>query len=264
MRFNVITLFPNMISQALQEGVVGQSVVADRLSVKTVNPRDFTTDIHHSVDDRPFGGGDGMVMMVDPLIAALESLGSAKGHVVLLSPQGHKWEDQRARQWAERHEPVTLICGRYAGLDQRFINHYVDEEFSIGDYVLSGGELAALVIVDTVARFVPEVLGNPKSAGLDSFAQGLLEAPLYTRPSRHALGPVPNTLLSGHHSRIQSYREALALAVTAMKRPDLLVKIKMSEERVRAAANELLALPEDEIKSLGLKISDLEKLANHL
>ena len=262
MRFNIVTLFPTMIEHALKEGVVGQAVTDGRVQVTTVNPRDFTTDVHHSVDDRPFGGGDGMVMMLDPLIQSLESLGVEKGKVVYLSPQGRKWDDQTARQWAEENQNVTLVCGRYAGVDQRFINAHVDEEISIGDYVLSGGELAALVMIDTVSRFADGVLGNPKSASRDSFAQGLLEAPMYTRPREHALGVVPATLLSGHHARIETYREALALAVTALKRPDLLSKIALPNQPIRAAANELLALPKDELTNLGLNQLDLEKLAD--
>ena len=263
MHFNVITLFPAMIHHAFKEGVIGQSITAEKVKIHTVNPRDFTHDVHHSVDDRPFGGGDGMVMMLEPLIRSLESL-TTKGKVVYLSPQGRKWDDQTAREWASRQEPVTLVCGRYAGVDQRFINHYVDEEISIGDYVLSGGELAALVMIDTVSRFIPEVLGNPDSACRDSFAQGLLEAPVYTRPREHSLGVVPATLLSGHRRRIHSYRDALALAVTALKRPDLLAKLNLPANPVRKAANELLALSDDEIKSLGLSSSDLEILAEKL
>lgn len=262
MQFNVITLFPNMIQQALQEGVIGQAVSDRRVGVMTVNPRDFTSDVHKTVDDRPFGGGDGMVMLLEPLMSALDSIKDRRGKVVYLSPQGRRWSDATAREWAAKDENVTLICGRYAGVDQRFVNHCVDEEISIGDYVLSGGELGALVVMDTVARFMPGVLGNPESAGRDSFAQGLLEAPMYTRPREHALGAVPATLLSGHHAKIKSYREALAVAVTAMKRPDLLEKIAMPASPVRSAANELLTLKPEELKSLGLTVTELQKLAD--
>lgn len=264
MRFQVVTLFPVMIEQALKEGVVGQAVSSGQVQVATVNPRDFTCDVHHSVDDRPFGGGDGMVMMLDPLLEALKSLGEQKGRVVYLSPQGRRWNDSLAREWAKNGQPVTLICGRYAGVDQRFINAHVDEEISIGDYVLSGGELAALVMIDTVSRLMPGVLGNPKSAGSDSFAQGLLEGPVYTRPREHALGAVPATLLSGHHAKIETYRQALALALTALKRPDLLHSLsldaKVTLKSVPKAAEQLLALPEEELKSLGLSSAELKSL----
>lgn len=260
MRFQVLTLFPKMIEEALREGVVGQAVGAGQVEVKCVNPRDFATDLHRSVDDRPFGGGDGMVMMLEPLVAALESLGDRKGRVVYLSPQGRPWKDSVARQWAGDGRPVTLICGRYAGVDQRLINHHVDEEISIGDYVLSGGELAALVVIDSMTRLLPNVLGNPDSPQVDSFSQGLLEGPLFTRPRQHALGEVPATLLSGHHARIESYRRALALALTALKRPDLVAVEAVSNLRVVKAVKELLALPPEELKSLGVKTKELETL----
>ncbi len=261
MRFQILTLFPQMIEQALQEGVVAQAIRAGQVRVEILNPRDFATGTHRSIDDRPFGGGDGMVMMVEPLQAALESLGERKGRVVYLSPQGRLWDDQMAAAWAKSDEPLTLICGRYAGVDQRFINEYVTEEISIGNYILSGGELAALVVLDTVSRFAPGVLGNPISSRNDSFREGLLEAPLFTKPRHHALGDVPSALLSGHHAQIEEFRHSLSLVLTALKRPDLISRApSASRNKIQAAAKDLLALPQEELKSLGLKLSDLKSL----
>jgi tRNA (guanine37-N1)-methyltransferase len=218
--WNIITLFPQMVGQALAEGVVGQAFQKGRVRLKTVNPRDFTIDVHHTVDDRPFGGGDGMVMQQKPLQAAMDSLGEQAGHRVLLSPHGRKWSDSLAREWASRGGTVTLVCGRYGGIDQRFINRSIDEEISIGDFILSGGEFGALVLVDSVVRLLPQVLGNEESPHEESFAgEGLLEAPLFTRPQSDS---VPQVFLSGDHKKIREARRVLSLLVTEKKRPDLL------------------------------------------
>ncbi|MEQ1664582.1 MAG: tRNA (guanosine(37)-N1)-methyltransferase TrmD [Bdellovibrionales bacterium] len=223
MQFNIVTLFPEFIADSCKYGLVGQAIQSGIVKLKSVNPRNFTQDVHHTVDGRPFGGGDGMIMSCEPLEKSLEQLGRDTGYKVLLSAQGAKWTDQKARQWAEEIKtPITLICGRYGGVDQRFINTSVDEEVSIGDYILSGGELGALVIVDSVSRLLPEVLGNPKSIEFESFADGLLEAPQFTRPQDYQGVKVPKIFLSGDHSKIEAAKKALSLWVTLEKRPDLI------------------------------------------
>jgi tRNA (guanine37-N1)-methyltransferase len=209
-----------MILEACAWGVVGQAIKKDILSVNVVTPRDYTSDVHRTVDDRPFGGGDGMVMLYEPLKKTLESLGEKRGKVIYLSPQGRPLDDQMARELANE-EKLTLVCGRYGGIDQRFLNSFVDQEISIGDYVLSGGELGALVLIDSISRFVPGVLGHVDSAHSDSFAKGHLEAPLFTRPEANEAGTVPEILKSGHHAKIEEYRESIGALVTLAKRPDL-------------------------------------------
>jgi tRNA (guanine37-N1)-methyltransferase len=251
MQFNVITIFPQMIEQSLQHGVVGQAVSRDEIKIKTVNPRQFTTDTHQTVDDRPYGGGDGMVMLAEPLRQSLEYIGpSETGHRVYLSAQGEKWSDEKARSWAQTRSHVTLICGRYGGIDQRFINAYVDEEISVGDYVLSGGELAALIVIDSVARFQPNVLGNSESSKNESFANGLLESPLFTRPNELFAEKVPAVFLSGDHSRIDSARRALSLLITLEKRPDLITEIHKIE--LSKARDLLKGFTVQELKTCGL------------
>ncbi len=262
MNFNVLTLFPQTIHAALSEGVVGQSFQHGNLTVRTINPRDFTTDNHKTVDDRPFGGGDGMVLLIDPLEKALESLGDTKGKVVYLTPQGKPWSDSLARSWANESINITLICGRYAGIDQRFINEYVDEEISIGDYVLSGGEIPALVLMDSIARFCPGVLGNPASPDAESFSKGLLEGPIFTRPREHRLGQVPDFLLCGNHKHIEAVKSALAHALTALRRPDLLDPKKRNE--IRKSVSDLEKIPEKELEAMGVPISEIHKLAGLL
>lgn len=260
--FNILTIFPNMITQSLQEGLVGQAFKSGKAQVNLVNPRDFTLDLHKTVDDRPYGGGDGMVFLAEPFSQALASLGEGKGKVVFLSPQGRPWSDQLAREWAEDQGPVTLVCGRYGGIDQRFIESFVDEEISIGDYILSGGELGSLVIMDSVVRLMPEVLGNPLSAQLETFAEGLLECPLLTRPRVFMDLPVPEILLSGHHVRMEAFRLDVSLVRTRMLRPDLLKQLGVLEKSVANAARRLCALPESELKSLGLDVNALRQLAD--
>lgn len=245
MNFNVISLFPEMIDQALQFGLVGQAIGRGQVKLNLVNPRTFTHDVHHTVDDKPYGGGDGMIMQVGPLQAAMASLGSQVGHRVLLSAHGKKWQDSLARQWAAGGYPhITLVCGRYGGVDQRFINQYIDEEISIGDFILSGGELAALTIIDSVVRLLPQVLGNADSIHQESFADGLLEAPQFTRPQEILLSSlvsgmggeasdgvarVPAVFLSGDHRRIQLAKRALSLLLTQLRRPDLMTQLHRLE-----------------------------------
>jgi tRNA (guanine37-N1)-methyltransferase len=259
MQFNVVTIFPKFIESCFKEGVVGLAVQHGQVKINIVNPRDFATDKYQSVDDRPFGGGDGMVMTPDPLIGALESLGTAgRGRVIFLTPQGQLWNDGMARQWAAGSGPVTLICGRYAGVDQRVINSYVDEEISVGDYVLSGGELPAMVLMDSIIRLIPGVLGNPKSVDDESFAARLLEGPVFTRPGEHKLGKVPAVLTGGNHREIAEFRRRLAYALTALKRPELLLPEDMAE--LKKSAERLSQMEPGDLEVLGITREELKPL----
>ncbi|MFP5519617.1 MAG: tRNA (guanosine(37)-N1)-methyltransferase TrmD [Bdellovibrionia bacterium] len=222
MKIKVITLFPEMINQSLQYGVLGGGIEKGLLEVSCLNPREFSLDKHRSVDDRPFGGGDGMVMSMPPLVGAIESAQKELPAAIsiYLSPQGRKLDHTKVLELAKEKE-LILICGRYGGVDQRFINQHVDEELSIGDYVLSGGELGALVLIDSVSRQIPGVLGHADSAERDSFSDGLLECPSFTRPHQHEAGEVPAVLLSGNHAEIEKWRFKVSCLVTLQKRPDL-------------------------------------------
>jgi tRNA (guanine37-N1)-methyltransferase len=220
MKFQVITLMPDLLQTTLGFGVVGRAFEKGLCQLNLVNPRQFSENKHQTVDDRPFGGGDGMLMMADPLQKALDSF-SSLGRPIYLSPQGPLLDDQRARQLAQE-SCVTLICGRYGGVDQRFLQHNNIEEISIGNYILSGGELAAAVLIDSVSRHIPGVLGHVDSANADSFATGLLETPHFTRPRQWQGLDVPPILLSGDHEKVEEYQKIMGLVMTLLKRPDLL------------------------------------------
>ncbi len=222
MRWHIITLMEDMIHQGLSHGVVGKAFTKNLASYEVINPREFTSDVHQSVDDRPFGGGDGMLMMAEPLQQSLDSI-ETRGACYYLSPQGKPWDDKMALEMSEQKE-VTLLCGRYGGVDQRFLEKNNIKEISIGDYVLSGGELAALVVIDTVMRKIPGVLGHVSSALKDSFSDLLLEAPYFTRPQEWEGMAVPSVLLSGDHKKIAEFRDRCAQVVTLLKRPDLYKK----------------------------------------
>lgn len=254
MKFQVITLFPKMIEDQFTEGVVGQARAKGLIEIQCINPRTFTDDVHHTVDDRPFGGGDGMIMMAEPLKKSLDSIQSFKGkknRVIYLSPQGKPFSDSRAKALS-REGAVVLLCGRYGGLDQRFINEYVDEEISIGDYVLSGGELAACVVIDAVARHIPQVLGHGASASDDSFSEGFLEHPNFTRPREWLNLGVPEVLFSGHHSQISKWKKMVGQLVTLKKRPDLFwLHVKPEELPVLQNFYSQMSLVEK--KSIGLE-----------
>ncbi len=244
MRIHVLTLFPEMIEEALKAGVVGQALRENRFSIKTLNPRVFTSNVHQTVDGRPFGGGDGMLMLADTMAQALDSIEtnlSARPRVIHLSPRGTPLTDKKVRELASLDE-LVLISSRYAGLDQRFLNTRVDEEISIGDYVLSGGELPALVIIDSVARLLPGVLGNEQSSEEESFggASGLLEEPQFTRPREWGGQGVPEALLSGNHAKIERWKRALRFLVTLDRRPELVqaASVKVFQE-ARAVFSEL-------------------------
>ena len=257
MKFNLISLFPNYF-ETLKLGVVGRALKAAKMSYEVVNPREFAEDKHRTVDDRPYGGGDGMVMLASPLEKALASV-EDKGHVVYLSAQGRPWSDGLARQWAQQKKTLTLVCGRYGGIDQRVINHYIDEEICVGDYVLSGGEPAAIVLVDSLVRLLPGVLGNEDSASNDSFSNGLLEAPLFSRPPRFLGQEVPEVLRSGHHQNIEEWRRQVSLLVTYQKRPELLGLKEIEEFKV--SLKKALEWSESELEVLGLERSQLEDWA---
>lgn len=232
LNLGIITLFPEMFS-ALNYGIVGRAIDNKQLTIQTWNPRDFSKDKHRRVDDRPFGGGPGMVMMAEPLVdcihAAKQSMEQAK--VIYLSPHGRRLT--QADFSAHTSTPLILIAGRYEGIDQRVIEHHVDEQWSIGDYVLSGGEFAAMVVIDGITRLIPEVLGHEESANQDSFMHGLLDYPHYTRPETFAGHEVPKVLLSGDHAAIARWRAQQALKLTWLHRPDLLDTRKLSSEETK-------------------------------
>jgi tRNA (guanine37-N1)-methyltransferase len=230
MKFAVITLFPEMFTALTEQGVVGRAFRESKASLWCVNPRDFTTDKHQTVDDRSYGGGPGMVMRAEPLAAALayakQQLPEAK--VIYLSPQGQQLNQAAVETFAERREMI-LVAGRYEGVDERFIQSCVDEEWSIGDYVLSGGELAAMVLMDAVVRLLPGVLGHQESAAQDSFSEGLLDCPHYTRPESWNEQRVPEVLLSGDHEAIRRWRREQSQQRTQQRRPDLLTRLEVKK-----------------------------------
>lgn len=230
MRFEIVTLFPE-IAASLRIGLLGKALEAGRLEVETLSPREFTTDRHRSVDDAPYGGGSGMVMMPGPVVEALEALDARRQgptRRVLLTPQGRRFDQATAERFATL-PCLTLVCGRYEGFDER-IRAHVDEEVSLGDFVLLGGEVAALTIVEATARLLPEVVGNRHSTVEESHTTGLLEYPQYTRPVEFRGQRVPDVLLGGHHARIARWRRKEALRRTLQRRPDLLATATLSEE----------------------------------
>ena len=223
-KVDIVTIFPRMVEAGLAEGVVGRARAAGLIDIVVHNLRDFTTDKHHVVDDVPFGGGPGMVLKPEPFFAALAAIGERRGApdaVVLLSPAGQRFTQACARRLvALRH--LVLLCGRYEGIDERVREGLATEEISIGDYVLSGGEVPALAVVDAVARLVPGVVGDDQSVEADSFTRGLLDHPHYTRPAEFDGRRVPDVLLSGHHEEIRRWRRDTALRRTVERRPELL------------------------------------------
>lgn len=232
MRIGVVTLFPQMFEAVTGYGVSGRAVTRQQLSLTCWNPRDFTVDRHRTVDDRPYGGGPGMVMKTAPLQQAIQQackqLPTAR--VILLSPQGKKLEQGMLNALAQDEE-LILVTGRYEGIDERLIEQEIDEEWSIGDYVLSGGELAAMVVIDGVARLLPGVLGDAESAEQDSFMDGLLDHPHYTRPEQWDDQPVPAVLTGGDHQAIRRWRLKQALGRTWLRRPDLLAQKTLTGEQ---------------------------------
>ena len=232
-RFDAITLFPEMFAAVTHYGITRRAMEAGLWNLRTWNPRDFTTDNYRTVDDRPYGGGPGMVMLAEPLEKALDAIaasqGGAKGRVIYLSPQG-KPLDHRSVVGLSRERALTLLCGRYEGVDERLLARRVDEELSLGDFVLSGGELAAMALIDAVVRQLPGALGDRDSAIEESFVQGLLDCPQYTRPETYAGERVPEVLLTGNHEKIRRWRLKQALGRTWLRRPELLAAREMSDE----------------------------------
>jgi tRNA (guanine37-N1)-methyltransferase len=234
MRIQVITLFPEEFPPLVGLGVTGRAIREQRVDLQLLNPRDFAQDKHRSVDDRPYGGGPGMVMAVEPLRSTLRQARQNAGQaadvkVSLLSPQGGKL-DQAAIELLAGRDELILVCGRYEGIDERLIHSEIDEEWSIGDYVLSGGELAAAVLIDAVVRLLPGVLGDELSAAQDSFSEGLLDCPHYTRPESVDGMAVPAVLLSGDHQAIARWRRKQSLGRTRLRRPDLLQQVELDRE----------------------------------
>jgi tRNA (guanine37-N1)-methyltransferase len=231
MKFDVITIFPRMVQAGLAEGVVSRGIEQQRLDVAIHDLREFTTDRHRTVDDMPYGGGPGMVMKVEPLVKAVEFVRSSRGNgtVVLMSPQGRRFTQDEAIRLS-RLEHLVLVCGRYEGMDDRVAAIVNAEELSIGDYVLSGGELAALVIIDAVSRLVPGVVGDAESVVQESFAGSLLDFPHYTRPLEFRGARVPDVLVSGHHAEVKRWRRKAALERTLERRPDLLEGAALDDE----------------------------------
>ncbi|HET9567172.1 MAG TPA: tRNA (guanosine(37)-N1)-methyltransferase TrmD [Vicinamibacterales bacterium] len=240
MKFDIVTIFPSMIEAGLGEGVVSRGVERGLLNVAVHDLRRWTTDRHRTVDDVPYGGGPGMVMKAEPLMRAVSEIRETRGtpdSVVSLSPQGRTFTQAEAERLG-RLEHIVLLCGRYEGMDERVRDMVATEEISIGDYVLSGGELAALVVVDAVSRLVPGVVGDEQSVAQDSFSRGLLDHPHYTRPAEIAGHRVPDVLLSGHHADVRRWRRKAALVRTLDRRPELIATATLDEEE-RALLDEI-------------------------
>jgi tRNA (guanine37-N1)-methyltransferase len=244
MRLDVVTLFPELVETVVNHGIPSRAREAGLLELVNWNPREFAHDKHRTVDDRPYGGGPGMVMKVAPLRAAIQAARAAAepALVVYLSPQGRVFDQAAAERFAQLPR-LVLVCGRYEGIDERLLTTEIDEEWSIGDYVLSGGELGAMVIIDAVARLLPGALGHAESAAQDSFSDGLLDCPHYTRPEDIDGRRVPQVLLSGNHAAIARWRRKQALGRTWLKRPELLERQALSEQDQRLLSEFIEELP---------------------
>lgn len=232
MKFDVVTIFPRMVAAGLAEGVVGRGIASGLIDVAVHDLRDHTVDRHRTVDDVPYGGGPGMVMKPEPLARAVEEIRARRGQpdaVVILTPQGRPFRQSEAVRMS-RLSHIVLLCGRYEGMDERVRELVATDELSIGDYVLSGGELPALVVIDAISRLVPGVVGDEQSVVQDSFSGGLLDYPHYTRPAEFGGVKVPGVLLSGHHAEVRRWRRKTALARTLERRPDLLDEATLDDE----------------------------------
>ena len=240
MKIAFITLFPEMFEAVTAYGISGRAVKNGLVEVASFNPRDFTEDRHQTVDDRPYGGGPGMIMLIEPLrraIAEAKQWMDGQVSVIYLSPQGKVLDQQAINQFAKKQN-LILIAGRYEGIDERLVELEIDEEWSIGDYVLSGGELPAMVLIDALIRQLPGALGDGDSAGEDSFAEGLLDCPHYTRPEDYQGQEVPKVLLSGNHEKIRRWRLQQSLQRTQQRRPDLMDRLELNKEQ-RALLKEM-------------------------
>ena len=242
LRIDIVTILPGLFDPFLRESILGQAIRKGVVSVRVHDLRDWTHDRHRTVDDAPYGGGPGMVMKPEPLVEAIEALAGPKGSerealVALLTPQGERFDQAcAARLGREKH--LVLVCGRYEGVDQRVVDVAVDAELSVGDYVLSGGEVAAMAVTEAVTRLLPGVLGNPESAASESFAEGLLEGPQYTRPLDFRGHRVPEVLRSGDHGAVERWRAERARELTALRRPELLEKRTRRRGAARAREDE--------------------------
>jgi tRNA (guanine37-N1)-methyltransferase len=246
--FDILTIFPDLLDSPLNESIIRRAREANQVQIKITNIRDFAEDKHSMTDDRPFGGGEGMVMKPEPLTAALQSVRGQKGHarVILLSPQGRQY-NQKIAEELSRAKHIIFVCGRYEGVDERFRAAEVEDEISIGDYILTGGELAAMVIIDSITRLLPGVLGCADSAEKDTFSRQLLKHAQYTRPRDFAGQEVPDILLSGDHQRIEQYRFLESVRRTMDRRPDLLQKELFSKAEINLLKKNQLY---DKVKAL--------------
>jgi len=260
MRIDILTLFPNMFSSPLRESILGRAVEKGLIQIQTTNIRDFTLDKHQVVDDTPYGGGQGMVMKVEPIARAIESVKAQdpSAWTIYLTPQGKPFHQDLARRLSGQSH-LILLCGRYEGVDERVRELFIDEEISIGDYVLTGGELAAMVLVDAVARFIPRVLGSDRSAEEDSFFNSLLEYPQYTRPVEFRGCRVPEVLLSGNHSAISLWRKREAIRRTSLRRPDLLAKADLTDEEKRLLEETLQSNEDGETRNVDCAVGSSTK-----
>lgn len=251
--YQIISIFPELFGDFLRYGVIGQAAEKAFFETSFINPRQFTSDVHKSVDDRPFGGGDGMVMMAEPLASAIDAAKARApmAPVVYLSAQGEPFTAKLAREFASAGDFIFL-CGRYGGIDQRLLNAKVDREISVGDFVVSGGEIPLMAVLDATVRHLPGVLGHKDSAANDSFEHGLLEAPLYTRPRELWGKGVPEVLLGGDHKKIARWRELIGIAVTLAKRPGLIDAKKLSAKDLNELNALLAALTDEEKRELGI------------
>ncbi|MCD6153347.1 MAG: tRNA (guanosine(37)-N1)-methyltransferase TrmD [Syntrophobacterales bacterium] len=239
MRFDILSVFPEMFQTPFGCSLIKKAIDKQLIEIHLHDIRSYTMDKHRTTDDYPYGGGSGMVMKVEPVARALDDI-VPKGnnaHVVLMTPQGETFK-QKIVEELSRYSQIILICGHYEGVDERIRKHLVDREISIGDYILTGGELPAMVVVDAVSRLVPKVLGNRESALFDSFSTGLLEGPQYTRPQKYRSWGVPDVILSGDHKKINEWRRKTSLKRTLMRRPDLLAKANLSEEDIKILEDE--------------------------
>jgi tRNA (guanine37-N1)-methyltransferase len=253
MRFDVITLFPELVEAVTASGIVGRAAKAKLIDLHCWNPRDYTTDVHRSIDDRPYGGGPGMVMKPDCLVATIKkvrevnAIKAIKTTVIYLSPQGKRLNQTVIKEMSTQ-QGLILLCGRYEGVDERVLEMQVDQEWSLGDYVLSGGELGAMVMVDAITRLLPNVLGHKDSAAQDSFSDGLLDCPHYTRPEMFAGQAIPAVLKSGNHQRIIRWRRQQALGRTWQRRPELLKNKSLAVEDKKLLRDFLANIRETEDK----------------
>ncbi len=232
MKISVLTIFPEMLKPMIESSILGRAIKKGILEIEVINIRDFSESKHKNTDDYPFGGGVGMLMMPQPIFSAFESIKTTDSVSIYMSPQGETFSPEIAKELsANKH--LIILCGHYEGVDQRVIDNLIDREISIGDYVLTGGELAALVVIDATARFIDGVLGSVDSAYEDSFSDGLLEAPQYTRPAEYKGHKVPDVLLSGNHKLISEWQREMQLKVTLEKRPDLIEKADLTKEDVK-------------------------------